>query len=71
MNELERNPASPGTDIVVCCENLGKTYREGDLVTPVFAGLELSVARGSLVAWARLPPARQPFLPGYPTMFPV
>jgi lipoprotein-releasing system ATP-binding protein len=37
-------------DTVIRCQNLGKTYREGDLVTPVFAGLELAVARGETVA---------------------
>ncbi len=37
-------------DTVIRCRNLGKTYREGDLVTPVFAGLELAVARGETVA---------------------
>jgi lipoprotein-releasing system ATP-binding protein len=37
-------------DTVIRCQNLGKTYQEGDLVTPVFAGLELAVARGETVA---------------------
>ena len=32
-------------DCVIRCTNLAKTYREGELVTPVFEGLELSVAR--------------------------
>jgi lipoprotein-releasing system ATP-binding protein len=40
----------PNLDTVIRCQNLGKTYREGDLVTPVFAGLELAVARGETVA---------------------
>ncbi len=37
-------------DSVIRCTQLGKTYREGDLVTPVFEGLELAVARGETVA---------------------
>lgn len=42
---------SPMTrDAVIRCENLGKTYAEGKLRTPVFDGLELSVARGETVA---------------------
>ena len=39
-----------GSDIVIHCLNLGKTYREGDLVTPVFDGLQLSVKSGETVA---------------------
>ena len=35
---------------VIRCHRLGKTYREGDLVTPVFSDLELSVAKGETVA---------------------
>ncbi len=37
-------------DSVIRCTQLGKTYREGSLVTPVFAGLDLAVARGETVA---------------------
>ena len=37
-------------DSVIRCTQLGKTYREGNLVTPVFEGLELAVARGETVA---------------------
>ena len=37
-------------DSVIRCTQLGKTYREGKLVTPVFEGLELAVARGETVA---------------------
>lgn len=37
-------------DAVIRCSNLGKTYREGDLVTPVFEGLHLSVQKGETVA---------------------
>jgi lipoprotein-releasing system ATP-binding protein len=39
-----------GSDVVIHCRNLGKTYREGDLVTPVFDGLQLSVRSGETVA---------------------
>ena len=35
---------------VIRCERLGKTYEEGDLRTPVFDGLDLSVRRGESVA---------------------
>lgn len=37
-------------DSVIRCTQLGKTYREGNLVTPVFEGLDLAVARGETVA---------------------
>ena len=37
-------------ETVLECHGLGKTYREGDLVTPVFAGLDLMVRRGESVA---------------------
>jgi lipoprotein-releasing system ATP-binding protein len=37
-------------DVVIRCSNLGKTYREGSLVTPVFEGLQLVVKRGETVA---------------------
>ncbi len=37
-------------DVVIRCRNLGKVYREGSLVTPVFDGLDLAVARGETVA---------------------
>ena len=36
--------------VVIHCRNLGKTYQEGDLVTPVFDGLQLSVNAGETVA---------------------
>ncbi|OGT59147.1 MAG: lipoprotein releasing system, ATP-binding protein [Gammaproteobacteria bacterium RIFCSPHIGHO2_12_FULL_63_22] len=39
-----------GMDSVIRCTQLGKTYREGNLVTPVFEGLDLAVARGETVA---------------------
>src|SRR5688500_5909057 len=35
---------------VIRCTGLGKTYEEGDLRTPVFDGLDLSVRRGETVA---------------------
>ena len=41
---------SPSADIVIRCRGLAKTYREGDLVTPVFEGLDLEVKRGETVA---------------------
>jgi lipoprotein-releasing system ATP-binding protein len=41
---------SPADDIVLRCRGLAKTYREGDLVTPVFEGLDLEVRRGETVA---------------------
>ena len=37
-------------DAVLRCEDLTMTYAEGRLHTPVFAGLQLSVARGETVA---------------------
>ena len=44
MNSLN-NP-----DIVVRCDKLGKTYQEGDLRTPVFDQLDLSVRAGETVS---------------------
>ena len=37
-------------EAVIRCSNLAKTYQEGNLVTPVFEGLQLSVGRGETVA---------------------
>ena len=37
-------------EAVIRCSDLGKTYREGKLTTPVFHGLQLAVARGETVA---------------------
>jgi lipoprotein-releasing system ATP-binding protein len=37
-------------EVVLSCRGLAKTYREGDLVTPVFEGLDLDVRRGETVA---------------------
>ena len=37
-------------DVVICCENLGKTYAEGGLRTHVFDGLDLAVHAGETVA---------------------
>ena len=41
---------SQSDEAVIRCEGLGKTYAEGRLRTPVFDGLEFSVARGETVA---------------------
>src|SRR6187455_1856317 len=41
---------SPAYEVVLRCTGLAKTYREGDLVTPVFEGLDLDVHRGETVA---------------------
>ena len=37
-------------EVVLSCRDLAKTYREGDLVTPVFEGIGLDVRRGETVA---------------------
>ena len=37
-------------DVVIRCRDLGKTYVEGKLRTPVFDGLQLEVRRGETVA---------------------
>jgi lipoprotein-releasing system ATP-binding protein len=37
-------------DEVISCRGLAKTYREGNLVTPVFDNLDLGVRRGETVA---------------------
>jgi lipoprotein-releasing system ATP-binding protein len=37
-------------DVVIRCENLGKTYAEGGLRTHVFDGLDLAVSAGETVA---------------------
>ena len=50
MNDNERRQAGSAMDLVIRCENLGKTYREGDLVTPVFENLQLDVRVGETVA---------------------
>jgi len=41
---------NPMDNIVLRAENLGKTYSEGDLKTPVFSNLQLSVKAGETVA---------------------
>ena len=48
MNDIAMNNNDPA--VVIHCRNLAKTYREGDLVTPVFEGLQLSVRSGETVA---------------------
>jgi lipoprotein-releasing system ATP-binding protein len=45
---MHKSPADAGP--VIHCEGLSKTYAEGGLRTPVFDGLNLSVARGETVA---------------------
>ncbi len=45
------HPKDPSSaDAVIRCRDLGKTYREGDLVTPVFESLQLEVRAGETVA---------------------
>lgn len=41
---------SAAVESVIRCEKLGKTYAEGKLHTPVFDGLEMTVATGETVA---------------------
>jgi lipoprotein-releasing system ATP-binding protein len=48
MNDTAMSTNDP--NVVIHCRNLGKTYREGNLVTPVFDGLQLSVRAGETVA---------------------
>ncbi|KFN46286.1 lipoprotein-releasing ABC transporter ATP-binding protein LolD [Arenimonas composti] len=43
MNDRVREP-------VIRCQGLGKTYEEGNLRTPVFDGLDLTVGKGETVA---------------------
>ncbi|WP_395793688.1 lipoprotein-releasing ABC transporter ATP-binding protein LolD [Aquimonas sp.] len=43
-------PAMTAADPVISCTGLAKTYAEGDLNTPVFAGIDLAIARGETVA---------------------
>lgn len=38
------------SDIILQGANLGKTYREGDLVTPVFSGIDIQIRAGESVA---------------------
>ena len=42
--------STASADAVIHCEDLGKTYREGKLITPVFDGLRLSIFKGERVA---------------------
>jgi lipoprotein-releasing system ATP-binding protein len=42
--------SNPMSTIVLHAQNLGKTYSEGNLTTPVFANLQLSVKAGETVA---------------------
>lgn len=50
MNDDMHRAGTVAFDVVIHCDNLGKTYAEGSLRTPVFDGLELSVAAGETVA---------------------
>jgi len=50
MSATMQASQSAATDSVIRCENLSKTYVEGKLRTPVFAGLEMQIARGERVA---------------------
>ena len=45
-----QKPRGTGVNDVIRAERLGKTYAEGKMRTPVFDGLELSVAAGETVA---------------------
>lgn len=47
---LPQKAAIPGDEVVVRAEKLGKTYAEGTLATPVFAGLDFQVHAGETVA---------------------
>jgi lipoprotein-releasing system ATP-binding protein len=49
MNEI-RELGMANREPVLSCHGLAKTYREGDLVTPVFEGLQLTVRAGETVA---------------------
>jgi len=40
----------PANDSVLSCQGLGMTYAEGKMRTPVFNGLDLSIAKGETVA---------------------
>jgi lipoprotein-releasing system ATP-binding protein len=46
----ERDRAGSGEGLVLRAENLGKTYSEGSLHTPVFDGLQFAVHPGETVA---------------------
>jgi lipoprotein-releasing system ATP-binding protein len=48
--ETEMPPGASSDRAVLRCEGLSKTYQEGRLKTPVFAGLEFAVAPGERVA---------------------
>ncbi|MEO6138367.1 MAG: lipoprotein-releasing ABC transporter ATP-binding protein LolD [Luteimonas sp.] len=51
MSELQKGIVGlVAADSVIHCESLGKTYAEGKLHTPVFDGLEMTVATGETVA---------------------
>jgi lipoprotein-releasing system ATP-binding protein len=48
MNEPAMN--SGRKEVVLSCHGLGKTYREGNLETPVFAGIDIEIRAGETVA---------------------
>jgi lipoprotein-releasing system ATP-binding protein len=50
MSDRSRPGRTGAAETVLECRGLGKTYREGDLVTPVFANLDLSVHAGESIA---------------------
>jgi len=54
MNDRDRvadaNGAAGASETVIRCENLGMTYSEGRMSTPVFADLDLRVRPGETVA---------------------
>jgi lipoprotein-releasing system ATP-binding protein len=51
MNDRQPEALNRDTEAaVIHCEDLGKTYAEGTLYTPVFDGLELTVHAGETVA---------------------
>jgi lipoprotein-releasing system ATP-binding protein len=50
MNDRAQPGRTDAAETVLECRGLGKTYREGDLVTPVFADLDLRVRAGESIA---------------------
>ncbi len=50
MGNRESGMQKPQADAAIRAEGLAKTYAEGKMRTPVFDGLELSVAAGETVA---------------------
>ena len=50
MNKPEQGQSDMAATAVIHCEGLGKTYAEGNLHTPVFDGLDMTVHAGETVA---------------------